>query len=539
MNTKLILPLASFLLITCYFLNGHAQEAIDFMKIQGNDGPEYLRIISVQDAISEGNGVLKIQVESSKTGAADLVPTSDPMASGFRIETTYGTRSWRKERFYSMCYGGTDADVFYSILPSGDGASIMCGSTNSYGAGSSDFLLLKTDDEGSIDWAKAYGYASSNSGYAIAPTSVGGYLLTGYSWNPTYNSSYAYIYHVDGSGSTLLEGGLGTQNDGQKGNDGIQSADDNFVVVGSSSGASTNYFRDVYVKKINSTSGANIWGWTYGVSGHDEGNAIKQRSDGGYVLVGVSAYLNDDSDILFMLLDSDGTGELTLHIGGDEFEEAEDVIILSDGNYLLGGVTESYGAGGLDFYLRKQDTDGDPLWSSTIGGSLDDRAQSLIEANDGGILVIGETKSFGEGDYDAWLIKTDNSGNPLWSWVFGGVDDDYGYDLYQDVSGCIYACGHTENYGSGNRDALIIKFSADGTTCLGSSVGFASDNADGTGNLKGFRFRKVDNVGSLTNHLPSISLDLEGQDSKGDVIIFSNSGKNESSITPDETIICN
>jgi hypothetical protein len=56
------------------------------------------------------------------------------------------------------------------------------------------------------------------------------------------------------------------------------------------------------------------------------------------------------------------------------------------------------------------------MWNKTYGGTNDDGAYALVQTNDGGYALAGDTFSFGAGNRDFWLVKTDASGD------FGGVE---------------------------------------------------------------------------------------------------------------------
>ncbi len=138
-----------------------------------------------------------------------------------------------------------------------------------------------------------------------------------------------------------------------------------------------------------------------------------------------------------------------------------------DGGYIMVGLTESYGAGGTDIYLIKADKYGDILWTKTYGGTGTDRIMSAMNNNlqitaDGGYIIIGATTSFGAGNWDAWLIKTDAYGDTLWTKTFGSPSLDLGYVVYQTNDGGYIFTGQTWGFGSYYNNVWLVKTDADG-----------------------------------------------------------------------------
>ena len=107
----------------------------------------------------------------------------------------------------------------------------------------------------------------------------------------------------------------------------------------------------------------------------------------------------------------------------------------NDEGYALAGYTNSFGAGGKDFWLVKTDSVGNQLWNKTYGGPGDEVAYSVIQTNDEGYALAGYTNSFGAGGKDFWLVKTDSVGNQLWNKTYGGPGDEVAYSVIQTNNG--------------------------------------------------------------------------------------------------------
>ncbi len=97
--------------------------------------------------------------------------------------------------------------------------------------------------------------------------------------------------------------------------------------------------------------------------------------------------------------------------GGTNDDRAYDVEQTNDGGFIIAGETESFGAGSIDVYLLKTDSNGTLMWSKTYGGSGWDAARSIQQTTDGGYIINGFSASFNAGDFDIYLIKTDANGN--------------------------------------------------------------------------------------------------------------------------------
>ncbi len=149
---------------------------------------------------------------------------------------------------------------------------------------------------------------------------------------------------------------------------------------------------------------------TYGGAGTDGGIAL-QTSDGGYLLAGsTNSFGAGGFDAWVLKLDSTGTITWQKTYGGTG-DESGTIRQTSDGGYILAGFTKSFGAGGSDAWLLKLTSTGTITWQKTYGGTGDDFAASVQQTSDGGYVVGGFTASFGAGGQDFWVLKVDSGGS--------------------------------------------------------------------------------------------------------------------------------
>jgi len=140
---------------------------------------------------TDANGTLLWS--QSYGGAADsLVVTSD---GGYALAGSFGGDFWlvktdsNGNMQWNKTYGGAGDEKAHSVVRTFDGGYALAGYTYSYGAGSSDFWLVKTDSNGNIEWSRPYGGTGSEEAWSVIQTSDGGYALAGYTYSYGAGSS--------------------------------------------------------------------------------------------------------------------------------------------------------------------------------------------------------------------------------------------------------------------------------------------------------------------------------------------------------------
>ena len=201
-----------------------------------------------------------------------------------------------------------------------------------------------------------------------------------------------------------------------------------------------------------------------GNEGYDYGYYAEQTPDKGYILIGSTSSFSENSDMYAIKTDSMGIPKLHKSFGGINLEKGYSVKRTSDNGYILAGYTNSSGAGGYDVYMVKIDSLFATQWEKTYGGSDWDFGNCVQQTADGGYIVCGSTYSYGHGNQDYYLIKTDANGDTLWTKTYGGANDDVAKSVVQTSDGGYALTGMSISAGDSLSDFYTIKTNATGDT---------------------------------------------------------------------------
>jgi len=359
---------------------------------------------------------------------------------------------------WSKTYGGTGNDTSENIILTADGGYAMAGWTNSSGAGGNDYWLVKTDSFGNVQWNKTYGGASTDYCYNVYQTVDGGYLMLGYTSSFGAGARDGWLVKTDASGNMQWNKTYGTP--GQELLFSlVMASDGGYLLKGVTMGQGWLVKTDVNGNmQWNKTIVTPYGSWLY--------TAI-QTSDGGYAFAAANTTQagTQISDAILIKTDSSGNIQWTQTYGGPAVDVGWGLVQTKDGGYAMSGYTVSFGAGGQGGWLIKTDVNGNMQWNKTYGGTADDSLQGIVLTTDGGFAIAGKTSSFGAGNLDMWLLKTDSYGNVQWSKTFGGTGDDSGPDgnhVCQTADGGYVIEGTTTSFGAGGQDFYLVKTDAFG-----------------------------------------------------------------------------
>lgn len=318
--------------------------------------------------------------------------------------------------------GGTGIDIPYSIQQTTDNGYVIAGQSSSTdfdvtsNHGNYDYWVVKTDSSGAIQWQKSLGGTGVDVARQVQQTFDGGYIISGYSrsnngditgHHGSASISDFWIVKLDVSGNLQWQKSLGGTG-WDEATSIVQTSDSGFIIGGyttSNDGDITvnNGYYDYWVVKLN-YSGAMLWQKTLGGTNDDEAYSIKQTTDDGFIIAGYSN--SNDSDVT--------------------------------GNH-----------GDYDYWVVKLDTIGNIQWQKTLGGSLVDKAYSIIQTLDGGYAVTGSSTS-NDGDVtgnhyyeDYWVAKLDTAGTIQWQKSLGGSSLDAALSIIQSADGGYVLAGNS------------------------------------------------------------------------------------------------
>jgi hypothetical protein len=361
-------------------------------------------------------------------------------------------------------YGGSGEDETVSIVQANDGGFVVLGTTRSTDGDiidktgtDSDYWVLKLNSEGDKQWSKTYGGDEDDRATQINKTSDGGYIISGYS-----RSS-------------------------------------NGDVIGN------NGFHDFWIVKLNST-GDITWNQNFGFEGSDQAFDVFETSDGGYFASGfldvtASGGQGNDGrgsvhgvgDFWGIKMDLNGDMIWLLFFGAKMNDRSYDALETADGGFLMVGASESNDfditddKGSYDYWAVKMNSDGDKVWTKSLGGSEIDVGFALTKTLDGNYILVGDARSTDKdvsspiGNADAWAVKfSDNNGAIIWEKSYGGSAFDTARGISSLANGDFAITGSSRSIdgdltsNKGENDIWLYTIDADGNLGLQMSIGGSS-----------------------------------------------------------------
>jgi hypothetical protein len=312
-----------------------------------------------------------------------------------------------------ISFGTPDKDENYPMIQLSNGNFLFAGATTHQGAGGKDVLVTVTDSLGQIIWSKQYGGTGDETALSVCECSNGDLVLGGESFSADTDGD-AFLFRVTSAGTLL-------------------------------------------------------WWKNYGGTLYDITYSVIEIPGGELVAAGLTEVALLDYDAFLFKTDASGNILWQNVIGRAGIEHAVNVIQTADNGFIFCGKALSVGQGYCDCWFVKTDSNGDTLWTSTVGGQGWDESMDIIEVP-GGYVACGGSNSEGFSNYDYILMRIDSVGNLIWVKQYGGVNVEDSYCV-KDIPGTGYAlAGYTETFsysntrGSDSANAWVVLTDYNGDT---------------------------------------------------------------------------
>jgi len=358
-----------------------------------------------------------------------------------------------------------------TVLQTSDNHFVMAGYIEVSGT-DQDIYLIKTDEYGDTVWTRTYARQWTEIPEVMLEMADNNYLLAGHAVTRTGPSVMdVLLMKITPDGDLIWTKTIGVLDDDEQIYDMQPTADGGYILCGQYDEGFANIY--YYLLKINA-NGDSLWSMTYNPAAGDQarGRGVVVTDDQNYVIAG---YVNRDNDNFAHVVQLDLSGEAvwsqTWNFEGAEY--LSDIEKTKDNGFIVGGYTNSIGAGNLDYFLIKTDNVGDSLWTRTYGGTSSEFCYVVEQTADEGYIMAGYGFSFGHGSLDCYMVKTNSDGDTLWTRSYGGSHQDDAYDLKLTSDGGYVLAGGTYSFGFGlnsyllktNGEGMVTAVSDDIVTC--------------------------------------------------------------------------
>ncbi len=360
---------------------------------------------------------------------------------------------------FEKTYGTKENDTARSVIALKDGFLIV-GSTHSYRERRSDLYVVAIDQQGKKRWSRAIGGRDDEEGRAVIETQDG-YLVVGTTESFGSDRSSIYTVKLDKQGNAQWQNAYWSKDDSYYYGTGVAVTSSGYKVVG-------------WEHKLEFFD-SEVFGYVVDTDREGEQRRIRRyggedddmfydilKSDTGYLLVGASESLRDDYglDGYAVMIDEKGKVLWQQIYGWGYDEHLYAAAPAPDGGFMLVGITKSNRDKRDEVYVVRIDKEGRQLWQNTYGGRYDETGYDIVADGDG-YVIVGFTETDTHGREDLYLLKIDDKGRVIWERNYGGRSSDVGYGIARTEDGYIVV-GETESYGSGRKDAYILKLNKKG-----------------------------------------------------------------------------
>ena len=349
-------------------------------------------------------------------------------------------------------WGGRFNETGNGVAADTSGNIFVVGSTNSFGAGKTDALLLKYNANASLLWARTWGGTNDDMGKAVVTDNIsqGGVYIAGDTLS--FSSTPAiFLVKFDLDGNLVWQrswhGSVAEHLNGM-----VEDSVGHIFLTGeTASFGAGNY--DVFLLDVDST-GSLLWQRSWGGSGLDSGRGVALDPSGGVFVTGYTQSLGAKQ--AGILLSFNLTGDLIWQRAwnGSGTDLGSKIAVASNHDIYITGSTTSFGAGGFDASILKFSSTGSLIWAETWGGNLTDSGSGIAIDPRGRIAIDGYTSTplssgccVPQNLTNAFTLNLNSSGG-LTSVPILATPNTQLSSLNIDKAGNLIAAGSVSNFGS-------------------------------------------------------------------------------------------
>lgn len=393
--------------------------------------------------------VIDVEFIPTSTGqvTTELTIVSNASSSPNKYTITgYGT--WGTKPTFERVFGGIDNDGVNSVQQTQDGGYLLGGNIQLPDREYSDYYIVKTNELGEVIWTHNFGVEDVSEGIGQIEQKVDGSFIFLGTRQTIKNSTNDLSFVKLNSDRTVAWQRQFGGNEEENAGSFISTPDGGFLLVGTSRSFATS--TQIYLIKTDK-DGNKLWEKNYGGTGGDAGKKIISTKDGNYLIVATTSSKGAGNfDVYLVKINGNGDIIWDKTHGGSDWDEATDIVELSDGSFIVSGYSLSYSvAGGHDWLLLKVNSSGDFEWRKVFGAQYQDYAARVAIASDG-FVVIGTkmVQILPQPKNDLLVIKTDFNGNELWRLQLGGEESEGGGAVIINSDGHVVIAGSTSSYSS-------------------------------------------------------------------------------------------
>ena len=345
-----------------------------------------------------------------------------------------------------------------------DGGYVLAGTRGPAGQG--DFHVVRLAADGALRWERTYG-TGDDGATSVLPV-PGGVIACGNlgpgSLGCTAGRVCSTCTRLDDSGAVVWQRVWPGANRDVNVGVAVAATDTGFLLDGTTTDS------DAWLVVAATTfdlAGAAGTTRTFSRDGEDAAFDLRRAPDGTYLLAGYTNAWRSCQQPWLMRFDAAGTlrssypaGPCTVESAGamgDQRGYGAAVLPLADGSAIMVG-RQWDGANRSQGFIAKVAPLDVPVqsWRRLHGGAGDEVINAVELLPDGGFLLAGTSTTGSAGGNDLWLVRTDATGNALWSRTYGGAGDDTGVSIARSPDGTYLIAGSTASTGAGGKDYWLL-----------------------------------------------------------------------------------